>query len=259
MSDPKCCPGIKEEYYDLLLRHLEETKDFRKKIYDLVGIADVRRVLEVGCRMGYITQEIREISSAQITAIDSDHKILAEAMENVQGVEFYRETGEKLSMRDNSFDIVISHYLFMWTEKPFGSLMELVRVCKPGGYIIALAEPDVKAWIEDPDLGFEDYQYEVIKNIGGNPEIGRKLYALFTSAGLETDMYVNVHVWEEEAMRDFVTNGWQIVREEGIISAEEYEEKIQKELEIIKNHLRFLAIPTITAVGKKPIVETEEK
>lgn len=257
MSSYQCCPGHREQYYDLLLKHLEETKEFRKQIYDRVNIANVRRILEIGCRMGYLTKEIREFSNAQITAIDSDHKILAEAMDRVSGVEFYRETGEKLSMRDESFDIIISHYLFMWADKPFGSLMELVRVCKPNGYVIAIAEPDIKAWIEDPDLGFEDYQYEVVRKLQGNPEIGRKLYALFTSAGLETDIYVNVHIWEEKSMKDFVLKGWQIVQDEGILTPEECQAKIEKELEIIESHLRFLAIPTITAVGRKKAKKQE--
>ncbi|MCG3260801.1 MAG: class I SAM-dependent methyltransferase, partial [Candidatus Heimdallarchaeota archaeon] len=120
-------------YYEEFLREIEYTKEFRKKIYEKVGLKNARRVLEVECRQGIISQELRNETKAQITAIDPDHINIANASEKIKGIEFYREVADKLSMRDDSFDIVFCHYYFIWKPKPFGVLMELKRVVKEGG------------------------------------------------------------------------------------------------------------------------------
>ena len=147
------CPVHQPHYYEDFLRQLKLTNEYRKNIYKIICLKDARRVLEIGCRMGIITQELRENTSAQITAIDSDHLMIAEAQENIEGIEFFRDSSESLSMRDESYDIVICHYFFMWNPKPFAQLMEMIRVCKKGGYVVALAEPDYGSWMEYPDLG----------------------------------------------------------------------------------------------------------
>ncbi|MHA1259961.1 MAG: class I SAM-dependent methyltransferase, partial [Candidatus Heimdallarchaeaceae archaeon] len=153
----KFCPDHSPEYYEVFLRELEPTYEFRRKIYDEIGLKNARRVLEVGSRIGIISQELRNETEAQITAVDSNHLHIAEASENVEGIEFYKVDAEKLPMRDESFDIVICHYFFLWLTKPFKTLIELKRVCKKGGYIVDLAEPDYKAWIENPDLELGKY------------------------------------------------------------------------------------------------------
>jgi ubiquinone/menaquinone biosynthesis C-methylase UbiE len=251
------CPEHSPQYYEEFLREINHSREFRKKIYDKIGLKDARRVLEVGCRSGVISKELRAFTDAQITAIDSDHLAIAEASSNIKGVEFFRDTEEKLSIRDESFDVVICHYFFLWRTKPFGLLMELKRVCKTGGYIVALAEPDYDGWIEHPNLDLGKFHKESLKGQGANPSVGRNLLSLFSSGGLETSVFVNARIWPKEELEDCIEKEWQNVLNEGFISEEEYNNKIEEEKKIIAENLRIIALPFFSAIGKKVILEDD--
>ena len=256
MAD-RFCPEHSPKYYEEFLREIEHSREFRKKIYDEIGLKEARRVLEVGCKSGVISKELREFTDAQITAIDSDHLAIAEASANIKGVEFFRDTEEKLSIRDESFDIVVCHYFFLWRTKPFGLLMELKRVCKTDGYIVALAEPDYDGWIEYPNLELGRYHKQSLEGQGANPSVGRNLLSLFSSGGLETSVYVNARIWPKEELEVCIEKEWQNILDEGFISEEEYITKIEEEKRIISENHRVIALPFFSAIGKKVILEED--
>ena len=245
------CPDYSPEYYEEFLREIEYTKEYRKQIYEKIGLKNARRVLEVGCRQGVISKELREATDAQITAIDSDFDVIADNSERIKGIEFFREVEDKLSMRDESFDIVVCHYFFLWRPKPFGSLMELRRVCKEGGYIVALAEPDYLGFIEHPDLGLGKYHMETLQNQGGNPGVGRSLLSVFNSCGLETEISINTRIWPQSELEGCYEQEWTNIYNEGLIDEEEYKKKVAEEKKIIEDKLRIIALPVFSAIGKK--------
>ncbi len=251
------CPDHSPEYYEEFLREIEYTKEFRKKIYEQVGIKGARRVLEVGCRNGVISQELRDATKAQITAIDADHISIADASQRIKGIEFFREVGDKLSMRDNSFDIVFCHYFFIWKPKPFGVLMELKRVVKEGGYVVALAEPDYRGWIENPDLGLGKNHMKALEEQGGNPGVGRRLLSIFSSGGLETEIHINTRIWTQDELEGCIGHEWQNVFEQGLITEDEYKAKVEEENKIIAEKLRVVALPVFSAIGKKVVLPDE--
>jgi len=251
------CPDHSPEYYEAFIRELEHTTKFREEIYEKVGLKTARRILEVGFRQGWITEEIRKNTKAQITAIDPDHINVADAAEKIKGVEFYRDAADKLSMNDQSFDVVFCHYFFIWKSHPFKALMELRRVCKKGGYIVALAEPDYSGWIEHPELELGKYFYKAIEKEGGYPTIGKRLLSIFSSAGLETTIFVNSRIWTSEEIENCIENDWNVILQEGLINEEQYNEKIEQEQAIMKNKLRVIAFPVFTAIGKNVVLKEE--
>lgn len=249
------CPDECPHYYEEFIREINFSRPFRKKIYDSINLKNAKRILEVGSRIGIISQELREFSDAQITAIDADHLMIAEASEKVKGVEFFRQNEDKLSMRDESYDIVLCHYFFMWKPKPFASLMELIRVCKKGGYVVALAEPDYGGWIEHPNLRLGEYHQKAIMQHGGNPQVGRTLQSIFSSAGLETKNYINTRIWEREELENNIANEWFNIRKENLITEEEYKTKVEEENKIIEDDLRIIALPIFTTIGKRVVIQ----
>jgi len=248
-------PNLDEEYLDTLdkqfKRQAEWTRAFRNQIYREIGIKNARRVLEVGCGTGVITKEIREKTSAQITAIDKDHLVIANVQQQIEDVEFYRMSVEDLSFRDEAFDIVICNYFFLWIEKPFRALMEMVRVCKPGGYIVALAEPDYGGWVEHPDFGLGAKHIATIKKHGADPYMGRKLLSIFESANLNTKLSVVAHIWNQERLKEQIAEEWKLVLEAEEITEEEYKEILEKENQTIDENLRMIFLPIFSAIGQK--------
>ncbi|NPD88362.1 MAG: methyltransferase domain-containing protein [Asgard group archaeon] len=249
------CPDKCPHYYEEFVKEIHFSRSFRKQIYETIELKKAKRILEIGSRIGIISQELREFSDAQITAIDADHLMIAEASDRVKGVEFFRSSEDKLTMRDESFDAVICHYFFIWKPKPFASLMEMIRVCKKGGYIVALAEPDYGGWIEHPNLGLGEYHQKAIKQHGGNPNFGRSLQSIFSSAGLETKKHINSRIWDKEELENNIANEWFNIKKENLITDDEYNSKVEKELKLIQDNLRIIALPIFTAIGKKVVIQ----
>ena len=62
----------------------------------------------------------------------------------------------------------------------------MVRVTHPGGFVLALAEPDYGGRIDYPtelsQIG--DWQKNALKQQGANPLMGRELRSIFSHAGI---------------------------------------------------------------------------
>jgi SAM-dependent methyltransferase len=84
------------------------------------------------------------------------------------------------------FDIVFCHFLLLWVREPLLALLEMKRVVRPGGAVLALAEPDHLARVDEPaalaQLG--RWQTEALRRQGADPGLGSRLADLFRQAGI---------------------------------------------------------------------------
>ncbi|MCE7741546.1 MAG: methyltransferase domain-containing protein [Candidatus Heimdallarchaeota archaeon] len=240
-------PKIHEQFR----RQAKWTEDFRKQIYRQVSLKSAKRVLEVGCGTGVIAEELKQKSNAKITAIDIDERMIKIAEENVKDVQFLVENAEKMSMKDNFFDVIFCQYLFLWLPNPKQALREMVRVCKKGGYIVALAEPDYGAWLEYPEMDLGKKHIKYLEKEGADPLMGRKLLSLFEEAGLQTYLVTIAQSWNQENLRNNIEEEWKRVLEADLISEEEYSKIIEKEFELIDKNQRMIFMPVFCAIGKK--------
>ncbi|MEE9409888.1 MAG: methyltransferase domain-containing protein [Candidatus Heimdallarchaeota archaeon] len=240
-------PRIHEQF----VRQASWTKSFRYNIYRQIGLTKAKKILEVGCGTGVITRELREKTSARIVAIDKDAAMIKDAKSRVKNVEFLVEDVENLSMKDKTFDIIISQYLFLWLSEPSKAVSEMVRVCKKRGYVVALAEPDYGGWIEYPKLDLGKKHIESISKEGADPFIGRKILSLFETAGLEANLSVIAQVWDKKNLMENIEEEWKRVLEAQLITEEEFRERVQQEIKLIKKNKRMIFMPVFSAVGRK--------
>lgn len=79
---------------------------------------------------------------AHITGVDFSPKMLAQAQRKRDmrqiAVDLALMDVESLSYANNSFDTVIGTFVFCSVPKPRKGLLELYRVCKPGGQVLLL-------------------------------------------------------------------------------------------------------------------------
>lgn len=79
---------------------------------------------------------------AGITAIDFSGKMLEQAKRRAvrSNVEVYLQEMDvqNLEFGDNTFDTVVGSYLFCMVPDPVRGLIEIKRVCKPGGKVVLL-------------------------------------------------------------------------------------------------------------------------
>ena len=102
------------------------------------------RILDAGAGTGLVGKFLSEAGYRDLTAIDMSPGMLEEA--RAKGV--YRELhrmvlGEKLDFPDDAFDAVVSIGVLTLGHAPARSLDEMVRVTKPGGYVIFTLRPDL--------------------------------------------------------------------------------------------------------------------
>ena len=145
------------------------------------------KILEVGCGTGAVLRCVeREIPDRVrlLCGVDIDPEALRFASENGCG-NLSAAFGEALPFPENSFDLVLCHYLLLWVKDPVDVLKEMRRVTRTGGITAALAEPCYAEMTAAPaELGeLAKKQREALICQGIDPEAGRKLAAEFQAAG----------------------------------------------------------------------------
>ena len=162
------------------------TADLRTYIFDRINIQKYRRILEVGCGSGAILKQIPTHAYLKV-GFDINHQYLSLAIRNDSRAIYTQGDAHRLPYSTSSFDLTLCHFLLLWVANPLQVVSEMKRVTRPGGKVIALAEPDYGGRIDYPlalaQLG--QWQTSSLQNQGADTKIGRKLAGIFNQAGLE--------------------------------------------------------------------------
>jgi SAM-dependent methyltransferase len=176
-----------KDWHRRFAQQAQWTKDLRAYVYSRVGMEDARRVLEVGCGTGVILGDLPEQTQLQV-GLDINKASLNLAMHKTPKSQLTQGDGHSLPYPTGYFDISLCHFLLLWVDDPDQVLHEMVRVTRPGGAVLALAEPDYGGRIDYPEelsqLG--KWQTKSLRAQGADPFMGRKLAGLFHGAGLES-------------------------------------------------------------------------
>lgn len=240
-------------------RYLQQatwTSENRTRLLGLAGLARARRVLEVGSGTGVITAELSSTPGPlRVYGLDIDPALTKFADEVDQTSEYLAGDGKSLPFPSGCFDIVLCHFLLLWTSAPDEILEEMVRVTVPGGSVIAMAEPDYGGRIDFPRMleAIGSMQVEALAKIGADVLMGRKLRSLFENAGLSKVVAgVLGGEWREELPAERFKNEWDTIERdlEGMISTEELSRYRTFDREASSHGERILYVPTFYAYGR---------
>jgi phospholipid N-methyltransferase len=173
-------------------------------------------VLEAGCGVGAQTKIIATKNpDSNFISVDLSEDSIREAREMVDslGIENVRlEQADiyQLPFENETFDSVIVCFVLEHLHDPVQALMELKRVLKTGGTMIAI-EGDHGSTFFYPDSDYAhsaiDCQIQLQKQNGGNSNIGRELYPLFQSIDL-ADISVSPRMVYVDASRPQLVDGF---------------------------------------------------
>jgi ubiquinone/menaquinone biosynthesis C-methylase UbiE len=163
------------------------------------------RILDLGCGPGLLSVEIlKQIPDATVIGIDPLIKMLLLAKENTNksGVQIFEPVlglSEKIPLKDNSIDTIVSRFSLPYWKQPHDSFLEMYRVLRPNGKIV----------FEALNRNFPKWKL-----------FGIKVGMLFKHAGrnvtkYHVDAYALAHTQEEVEMF-FKKSGFTILEKQGM-------------------------------------------
>ena len=176
------------------------------------------RVLEAGWGVGGQTRLlVKHSPDAEFTCIDISEKSLATAKRlkdssGFDNVTFQQEDIHKLPFADESFDNVFVCFVLEHLEDPVAALVELKRVLKPSGTITVIEGDHGSAfWHPETPESVAAWNGLITaqRKIGHDPNIGRRLTPLLTTAGFELQSCEPAWLYADKlkpALRDGMVN-----------------------------------------------------
>lgn len=113
-----------------------------EELFQLGEFDGVRQVLDVGCGVATTAIKVARRFGSTVTAVDIAPLMVGRARKNVEAAQVQNrvtvEYGDilALSYPPNSFDRVVAEAVTMFVDRAQAAA-ELVRVCKPGGRVLA--------------------------------------------------------------------------------------------------------------------------
>jgi SAM-dependent methyltransferase len=151
-------------------------------------------ILDVGCGPGTITCDLAAaVAPGRVIGLDRASEVLDAARAGAErrrldNVEFAEGDVYRLAFDDDGFDVVHAHQVLQHLSGPIAALLEMRRVCRPGG-IVACRDADYSAMTWYPaDPGLEqwlDLYRRVARSNRAEPDAGPRLLAWAHAAGFD--------------------------------------------------------------------------
>ena len=133
-----------------------------------------RRILDVGCGLGMYTEAFRRYSP-DVWGIEVERERAREALARTMGVA--QAVGEAIPFADNTFDAVFNHEVLEHVDDDRQTAREMVRVTRPGGYIITFAPNRLWPWETHGIYWQGTYHFGNIPLVNYLPDIWRNQLA----------------------------------------------------------------------------------
>ncbi len=188
MSHPK--GYVDAEYLKVAAAVTEKVK---KRSYILMSIQPGHRVLDAGCGPGTDTIPLAGLvgDRGRVVGVDYDDDMIAEADRSAADagvsrcVKHVQADATALPFESNEFDSCRSERLLQHLLDPAQALSEMVRVTRPGGWIVILDTDWGSASIDSPHVDVERRLMRVhAERCHNNGYSGRQLYRLCRQLGL---------------------------------------------------------------------------
>ncbi len=279
-------PIIDEEYRNYIMRRtdvkdhwlLEQTLytgEGRRNLIKTLPIPVMGKALDLGSGFGAMAIDMAFSMPIQVYSTDAEDEMVDIAREIAEKVDRrvnYLKPGEiffknaniyELDFEDNTFDFVISRFLFQHLKDPAKAFSEIYRVLKPGG-IVCTIDVDESFAFSYPEAPAYEALYAAFKKMqemnGGDRQIGRKLPTLLHENNF-VDIYTQVDMQSgyeytaaENMVHRFIRERFLAARndivEKGIMGADEFDkwiEKLNEEVEL----WQFTASGQVVAFAKK--------
>jgi SAM-dependent methyltransferase len=188
--------------------------------------------------------------------LDIDRQYLSLASQNASRARLVQGDAHCPPYASGSFDLLICHFLLLWVADPQGVVNEVARLVRPGGSVLALAEPDYGGRVDHPeelaDLG--RLQENALRRQGAETRLGRRLGSLLRRAGLvDVECGVLGGQWRGAPSQEDWESEWAMMEADlaDMLSVDELARLRQLDAQAWEKGERTLFVPTFYAWGVK--------
>jgi len=238
------------------------TEGIRQHLFSRAGLGDADLVLDVGCGTGVLMGEISQEARTRQIGIDINLQYLQFAKSHLPGTDFTAANALHLPFESGTFACSFCHFVLMWITEPIDMIHQMKRVTKPGGAVIALAEPDYGGRIDyPPELeAINQWQTMGLRHLGADPHFGRKLKGLLHAAGLhEVETGVIGSQWRKPPSPAEIESEWAVIQNDLSILINKNSEVFdnsealkEMDLQAWARGQRVLFVPTFYGIGWVP-------
>lgn len=206
----------------------------KQKSYQKMQVREGHKVLDVGCGPGIDTINLGKLvkDGGEVIGVDFDVEMIETANKNAQSagvsgwVSHRPADATQLPFESNIFDACRSERVLQHLEEPDLALEEIIRVTKPGGWVVVVDTDwsTLSADTPEPEIARRLWEFS-INGLHYNGYSGRKLFRMFKQQQL-MDIEVEPYVFHST---DYRLARWMIMAdeleqkalEEGILTLEE--------------------------------------
>ena len=225
----------------------------RRYIFGCINARPSQPVLEVGCGSGAVLESLSKDGFSNTIGLDVD----LQALQLADSKKVLCANALNLPFSEFSFNFSLCHFLLLWVADPLKVLREMIRVTSPGGWVLALAEPDYGGRIDYPteleQLGKS--QTQVLQNQCADVFLGRKLKSLFADCSLENFQSGIISAeWGRDFNQSDFDMEWAVLRKDLMwkLAPEELDSYYKIDLDASRNGRRVLFVPIFYAFGQVP-------
>lgn len=158
------------------------------------GLSGRARIADIGCGTGEITRRLAHLyGESAVVGVDILEGPLVHARAHTAAlsdrVSFEHGDAFQLRFARSEFDLVVCRHMTQAVPEPELVLAELLRVCKPGGWLHVLSEDYSMLHFPhgtvDPDRLWRDGVGGMARSTGTDERIGRRTWALMMRLGLQ--------------------------------------------------------------------------
>ena len=251
-------PAMAASYARLHQRYRLQAKwtaSIRRRLLAQLDLLSSSRLLEVGSGTGVITGELSGRFRSKVFGVDIDRAVAAFAAAQGGPARYAVADGAALPFPTGVFDGSLCHFLLLWVDDPKPILLEMIRVTRSGGRIMALAEPDYRGRIDHPveleRLGA--IQARALSELGANLSMGRELRAVFGASGL-VDIQAGVlgGEWSEAEDQEEEESEWEMLQHDvcGVVEPDQLASLEELVRGARRANARVLFVPTFYAAGR---------
>ena len=162
------------------------TYNLRNFIFGKINAQPGQSLLDVGVGTGALLDEYTG-RGLQVTGLDLNLENCQFSNMHPAKSIIFNADAHHMPFKAFQFDLTVTHYVLLWVRDPAQVVAEMKRVTKPGGYVVAFAEPDYHSRIDYPKV-FQDIgtiQNRSLAFQGIDLSMGRKLGHIFRTIGLK--------------------------------------------------------------------------